>query len=334
MNQPRARHPQQEANGLLSPQFWGLVLEPSPPAVLEDPWWSDDPTDPAAAPPDLITVGATSDAGQSWDQQVGEHPELKEYVQQHWLSPTLLQLSPPPANLEVTRTSLHQLAFFALAPARHQINRKIALRYTGGGFGTPFFAPENQVRVEGTHIVKQSVDQLEHQPITTIKDVCSFLGVEYREVWFEDFHDPPPASNPDRPLTVEEPAARFLADWFGFSTLVLEEARRTQEAEQVSRVQLWPEHFDPAFEMGANQTRASYGASPGDSNHPEPYFYIAPWSEVDQTEEFWNDPYFNGASLPYQDLLDSESPFSRALGFLRAGYAKLPITKGKLPWNC
>jgi hypothetical protein len=90
-----------------------------------------------------------------------------------------------------------------------------------------------------------------------------------------------------------------VADWFGFATHVLERTRRTAGADDVSRVQLWPEHFDPAFEVGSNARGAppGYGASPGDDAHPEPYLYVAACGDIDRTDPHWNDTAFDGASL-------------------------------------
>ena len=42
----------------------------------------------------------------------------------------------------------------------------------------------------------------------------------------------------------------FLAAWFGFAWVVLEELRLTPDAVDVERTQLWPGHFDPALAMG------------------------------------------------------------------------------------
>ncbi len=93
--------------------------------------------------------------------------------------------------------------------------------------------------------------------------------------------------------------ARFIGDWFGFAYSVLEElrARATRRAAP-SRVQLWPEHFDAALELGdeAAGARAAYGCSPGDEHHPEPYLYVAPWT-ARPTGELWNAQGFPGAEL-------------------------------------
>ena len=52
-------------------------------------------------------------------------------------------------------------------------------------------------------------------------------------------------------LVVPAEVASFLADWYGFADRVLETVRADMGAEDApSRVQLWPEHFDLAFEAG------------------------------------------------------------------------------------
>lgn len=144
-------------------------------------------------------------------------------------------------------------------------------------------------------------------------------------MWFRDFHDPLEPIGPDTPLAVEPEAADSVAEWFGFATHVLELARRTPGASEVTRVQLWPEHFDPAFEMGSSDddSRASFGASAGDSAHAEPYLYVAAWGSIDRSDPFWNDPTFEGASLGHRTLLEADDPYATALAFLYEGYRKL-----------
>ena len=61
----------------------------------------------------------------------------------------LPRLQPVPDGYAATRESLRRLAVFVLAPARKAVNGKIGLRYTFGGFGTPFFGDDEQVRVAG-----------------------------------------------------------------------------------------------------------------------------------------------------------------------------------------
>ena len=324
MPEPAARNPRAEAQTLLPDGFEARVLEPSPPAVHDDDYFADDPTDPSGAAPGVVVVGPTSDADVTWDVYAAEHLEVAGYAADHWLG-AYERLRPLPSDFASVRDDLHQVAFFAVAPARHAVNGKIALRYTFGGFGTPFFGDDVQARVVGVDLVVQEGDAVRSERITTVRAAAEFLGVDYEEVWFPDFHDPLAPTDPDRPLQASETAVAALADWFGFACSVLEEARRSAGSVQVSRVQLWPEHFDLAFEMGDYEAgrRASYGASPGDGTHPEPYLYVAAWSEVDRSNPYWNDTSFNGAALPYRVLLAADDPRRTALDFFRRGFEVL-----------
>ena len=85
-----------------------------------------------------------------------------------------------------------------------------------------------------------------------------------------------------------------------------------------SRVQLWPEHFDLALELGLEQDgrRAGYGASPGDERHPEPYLYVVPWSQVPDGP-LWQAEHYRGAELSYADLLAAGDQRETALSFYR-----------------
>jgi hypothetical protein len=74
----------------------------------------------------------------------------------------------------------------------------------------------------------------------------------------------------------------------------------TGGAQDPSAPILWPEHFDIAIEAGAEAdgTRATYGVSPGDEHHEEPYAYVAPWTPPSTTgpTTFWNATGFTGAA--------------------------------------
>lgn len=298
------------------------VLEPSPPASVDPEWYADDPTDPTGARGSVVTPIAGE--GILWQTIVDKFPELGGYASGHWLtSPT--RLPPLPARFAATRDSLHRVAFFALAPKRYAATGKLGLRYTHGGFGTPFFGHDEQVRVEGRELIHQTRDGVASTVLSTLGQACDFLGIPYRDSWYEGFRDPLVPSGPTVPLVVDEKVAAAIGDWFGFATLVLERLRRLPGAEDVSRVQLWPEHFDVAIEIGSadNGHRASYGASLGDSHHPEPYFYVAPGSEQDPDDLYWNAPSFKGASLSYGELLSVANPAAAALAFLERGHAML-----------
>ena len=230
-----------------------------------------------------------------------------------------------PADFAQTRNALHQVAFFAIAPARYQSVGRMGLKAAPGGFGTPVF--EGRVaRVEGTLLVHESDGHVATQEITTVRSAAEFFDIEYEVDWFVDFHDPLAPTDPDQLLTVDREAALALGEWFGFGFDVLNRLRALgRESDDVSEVQLWPEHFDPATELGdqANGERASFGASPGDGAHAEPYLYVSAWAEVDRSKRYWNDESFNGASLAYADLLEAHDPVDRSLEFLLEGYRTL-----------
>ncbi|MEA3019477.1 MAG: hypothetical protein QOI47_1001 [Actinomycetota bacterium] len=111
--------------------------------------------------------------------------------------------------------------------------------------------------------------------------------------------------------------AGFLGVWFGFCASALDAARLVWSAFD-TRVQIWPEHFDASIDAG--ERRATYGGSPGDDDHPEPYLYVSPWEGHDD-DPFWNDGHF--ASLPYAVLADAGDQRDAALSFFRAGRHRL-----------
>jgi hypothetical protein len=316
---PTARNARAEANALLPEGHEARVLEPSPPANTDPDFYADDPTDPSGA--SGTVVSPTSDGDVTWEAWVQDHPEAAGYAREHWLLPGL-SLPDLPDTYTATRKALHQVVNFALAPKRFAVNGKMALRFTTGGFGTPFYGDDEQARIEGDLLVVQRGDDVSAETLTTVTTATKFLGIEYREQWFDGFHDPLAPEDPDTPLDVDPEASRAIGAWCGFATGVLEELRRTEGAEDVGRVQLWPEHFDPAVELGSHDKghRASYGASPGDDAHDEPYLYVAAWGEIDRANPYWNDEAFNGGGISYAELRASDDPFRTALEFLRTGY--------------
>lgn len=226
-----------------------------------------------------------------------------------------------PDSFAETRDALHQIAFFAMSPARYQAVGRMGLRPTPRGFGTPVF-DGSVARVEGDMLVFEREGNVATQVISTVGAAAEFFGVGYEIEWFPDFHDPLAPVGPEVPLHVDREASHALGDWFGFGFDVLSGlSREGGAADDVSEAQLWPEHFDPAIEMGSHSEgrRASFGASPGDGAHPVPYLYVAPWGEADRSDPFWNDQTFGGASLGYDALLDVDDPSAKAHEFLVTG---------------
>ena len=233
-----------------------------------------------------------------------------------------MNLGPLPEGFEATRDALHQIAFFAMAPARYRAEGRMGLQAAPGGFGTPSFG-DRVLRAEGDTLVSERTDQVASQTITTVRSAAEFFGVEYEVSWFSDFHDPLSPVDPDAPLEVDHDAARALGHWFDFGTEVLGRLGSHAVAEDdASQVTLWPEHFDPAMEIGSldDGRRASYGASPGDGAHHQPYLYVSAWEEVDRSRAYWNDPSFNGASLGFAEFEAADDPVEAGVAFLLDGY--------------
>jgi hypothetical protein len=200
------------------------------------------------------------------------------------VSPRLESL---PEQFAATVAELHRIAEEVVAPARKPDN-EIALEPTVGGFGTPLFEWEgatHQVRVEGTELVRETD------------------GEQKREA-----------------LDVDADAAAALARWYEFGREVLDRLRGEASVNEApTEPVLWPEHFDVAIEMGDEGAgaRATYGFSPGDENHPEPYAYVASWS-AQEAGDFWNARGFGGAELGYAELLAADDPGKAALDFMRS----------------
>jgi hypothetical protein len=303
-----------EAYARLGGRYEVRVLEPSPPAVAEPPWFADDPVARGDVAPGRQLVAPVG-GDLSWDALAVDDPRLAAWCADRWLA-AYRRLAPAPAALASTRGALHRLAERVLSPARQRATGKLGLRYTRGGFGTPFFGDDVQLRVEADQLVVQRGERERRAPISTVAAAADTVGRDLlpRELAFDDI-----------PLAVDATAAAFLGDWYGFGASVLEQLRAEASPElDASRVQLWPEHFDVAVELGdeARGRRAAYGASPGDELHPEPYLYVAPWSSP-PPGELWNATAFAGAELPLAALLDAADQRAAALAFLRTRLAAL-----------
>ncbi len=227
-----------------------------------------------------------------------------------------------PAAFAETRDKLHQLAYFAIAPARYKAVGRMGLRPKPGGFGTPEF-DGRIARIEGDLLVHEAEGNVSSQIVSTIRSAARFFGVEYEEVWFADFKDLLAPANPDVELSLDVPGVTAVAELFAFGAEVLGRLQGYGlPDDEVSEIQIWPEHFDVAIEMGVEERgqKASFGASPGDPAHPEPYVYVSAWGEIDRSNRFWNDQAFNGASLGYQRLVDDADPVTTTLAFMLEGH--------------
>jgi hypothetical protein len=285
------------------------VLEPAPPAVTEPPWFADDPLAPGGHVVPVDRPGSTS-----WRDLCHERGDtaLVAFCMERWLGPWR-RLEAVPATFAATRASLHAVAEHVLCPLRQAATGKIGLRWTLGGFGTPFLPGGRQARVERADLVDgDPVHGDRRQPLATLGAAAAFVGITPGAPAAFTATTP---LDVDAPLTIDAEAAARLGDWFGFTTAALEQIRAEGTLAEPGRPQLWPEHFDLAVDLGGEASRANFGGSPGDADHPEPYLYIGPWEP--RTGPFWNEPF--GASLGYSALLGAVNQREAALGFLRTG---------------
>lgn len=316
-----ARNALEEAQQQLPDGLTARVLEPSAPAVDDGNFYADDPAALRDADP-ATTVRPLSSGDMTWEKLAEANADLADFARARGLGPWAT-LGPVPSDYAASRADFHKLAYSVVAAARHESNGKFGLRFTAGGFGTPFFGNDRQVRMVGNVLVDQHNGEVRTHNPTSLNDAAAFLGVEVSTVAAEG--DVPELGDRDRVLQLDADTGKFLGNWYAFSVSVLEELRAETAAEaNPSRVQLWPGHFDPAVEIGDQDKghRASIGASPGDHNVDEPYLYVGPWGAIGD-DDYWNAESFNGAVLPYAELMAADDQHATALAFYRKGIALL-----------
>jgi hypothetical protein len=320
----KARNARLEAQQVVGDRFDARVLEPSPPVVVDGEWFADDPVAVHDSTRSRPVVSPVPTGDLSWDEWLGTRPEHASWAAARWLGAHRRLPSAPPTLAE-TRRALHRVAVYAVSPARRRVNGKIALRWTLGGLGTPFFGADEQVRIEGTQLVHQKGAAVEADTLTTLAAAGALALDGPPDVdWVGELGlDVPAVGDPDEELAVDAASADFLGDWYGFAYSVLEELRADRESVEASRVQLWPEHFDAAFDCLAGDRRATFGASPGDAAVAEPYLYVLPQHVDGLSSALWNAESFRGAILPLSDLVDAPDQRAAALRFFRERHAAL-----------
>jgi hypothetical protein len=229
-----------------------------------------------------------------------------------------VELKPLPRSFVATRDALHRVAAELVAPASKPHN-EIAMRQTAGGFGTPefeFHGHRTQVRVQGIELVLTRDGEEERVELHSLAAGGALLGPELL---------PDGVPGGGAPLHLDTEAAQRLADFYAFTAEVLESLKSGMPPEShPSDTNLWPEHFDVAFEAGAESDgqRATYGGSPGDDDHAEPYLYVAPWA-AKVGGEVWGATGFTGAELAYAELRAADDPAATGLDFMRSRYEAL-----------
>jgi len=326
-------NPLEEARARVGNGYDVRVLEPSPPAVTREPF-TDDPTarGEVAVGRTLVAPFETGFAGDlTWDALTRGDADLAAWCAVRALG---AWSAPPPIPaydaLVGTRLSLHALAEHVLCPARYGVNGKVGLRFTRAGFGTPFFGTDEQLRVEGSTLVYTALTPARETrtELTTLGAAASAVGIAPGA---PGLFVPTTALDVDRPFDLDAAALAVFGWWFGFAAGMLAQLRadpasNPPAAAAPSFVQIWPEHFDAATDLGdgAAGHRANFGASPGDATHPEPYLYVGPWDRFvlpQAPDPYWNEPF--GASLPYSAMLGPSRARETALAFFREGRDRL-----------
>ena len=155
------------------------------------------------------------------------------------------RLEPLPASFAATRRALHRVAEEIVAPARKPHN-EIALRATPGGFGTPPFehgGARIQVRVDAADLVVERDGEEQRASLTTLAAAGRMVGPELL---------PDGLPTDDEPLGIDAEAAQRLGAFYALADEVLDSLRSGAAADaDASEINLWPEHFDIAFEAGS-----------------------------------------------------------------------------------
>jgi hypothetical protein len=224
-----------------------------------------------------------------------------------------MSLQPLPETFAATREALHRVAEQVVAPARKPHN-EIALTQTPGGFGTPSFEFEGrslQVMVDRFELVVVEDGEERRAPLATLADAAAFVGSDL-------FPDGMPDDS--TPLEIDRVAAERLGDLYAVAAEALERFRTELSDADPSTINLWPEHFDIAFDAGDESAgqRAGYGVSPGDENHAEPYAYVGPWNQEVGDDPGWNASGFVGAELGYAELAAAADPVDAVLGLFES----------------
>src|SRR4029077_17160480 len=106
---PGVANPRAEAEDKLGGDYEARVLEPSPPAVSEDPW-TDDPVYPGEVPEGRDLVSPVHNRGDlTWDEIASQERDLAPWCAERWLG-AWKRLEPLPATFGETRNALHEVA--------------------------------------------------------------------------------------------------------------------------------------------------------------------------------------------------------------------------------
>jgi hypothetical protein len=221
--------------------------------------------------------------------------------------------SPPalPDSFVDTRLAVHALAEQVLCTVRYRAVRRIGLLPAPEGVVTPPFE-ERTVGLRGLELVDRRPDGERCAPVTTLRAAAEHFSTELGAppLWTQVT-----SPDPDAPLVVDATGIDLLAGWFALVAEAL--ALQVPDASPT----LWPEHFDLAVRVNdPRRGGTTFGGSPGDAEHDQPYLYVLPPSAVpDGDRSFWNESF--GATLSYDRITnagDAAAFFAEAAARIRS----------------
>lgn len=245
MSHPDAHHPRAEAHARLEGRYTVRVLEPSPPAITAPPFHADDPTARASAN-DRLVVSPVSTGDLRWSEIVAarEDADLAAWCADRWLAAWRpLRAS---AGFARSAASVASLTRHVLGPwrAARTSGPGDDLRWTRGGIGTPFCWDDEQLRLAGRTLVWQRRGEAAGFDPDTLGEACTFARVA----------DP----GPDRAdVVLDLDAIADVADWLGFATVVLEQARAEVADRPRRRLGLDPATAALAIDLGGSRVTAT-----------------------------------------------------------------------------
>ena len=193
-----------------------------------------------------------------------------------------------PPTFERSRLAAHALAEHVLCAVRYAAVGRIGLMPIDGGVAAQPFEGR-VVGLSGLELVDRTGGEERRAAATTLRASGEFFGVApgAPPLWA-----PVTAADLDAPLALDGAGVAVLADWFALVAAALTGIR--PQAEQT----IWPEHFD----LAVTADGTTFGGSPGDAEHPEPYLYVLPpeGAAPDADRSFWNEPF--GASFPFAGI--------------------------------
>ena len=256
----------------------------------------------------------------SWAALAERHPEARAFAEGEGLIfPSALPRLDD-AGYAAGRDGLHRIAEVVSA-ARKGLTGRIGLRGAAGGFLTPGFPDDAWLQAgvrlgPGTPrlVVLPAPDDaglpLEalspHAAAAALAELFAERGAALR-IDPDAFGDKPIPAPP-------EGFGTFLA--FGANVLA---RTRAEAGPDASRVQLWPEHFDQAFDS----RRVMCGIGPGEDADPEPYLYVlteGPEGPLPDGAEWRTEPW-SGAILRWSTLRERCATGDEAIVLARAFYA-------------